>query len=80
MLKIRVADLGLDVDPFPLLEILTHFRLDIIHIINTDNLVALPPGFQVLHSSEIESHSLTFFIESCAEVLAELNELRAEGT
>lgn len=75
-----MADSSLDIDPFPLLDILTHFRLDIIHIINTDNLVALPPGFQVLHSGEVESHGLTFFIESCAEVLAELNELRAEGT
>jgi hypothetical protein len=76
----QAADLSLDIDPFPFLDILTHLCLDIIDIINTNHLVALPPRLEVFHSSEIESHSLTFFIESCAEMLTKLNKLRAKST
>jgi len=60
--------LRLDINPLPLLYILTHPTLYIVDILNTDNLITLPPGFQVLHSSEIETHSLPFFVEGCTEV------------
>ena len=69
--------LRFDINPLPLFDILTHPTLDIINILNTNNLITLPPRLQVFHSSEIESHSLPLFIEGCTEVLAELNKLRS---
>ena len=69
--------LRLDINPLPLLYILAHPTLYIIDILYANDLITLPPRFQILHSSKIESHSLPFFIEGCTEVLTKLDKLRS---
>ena len=71
--------LRLDTDPLSLLDIFAHLCLDIIHIIDTDDLVPLPSRFEVLHSCHIVPHGLTFLVQCFAEVLTQRDELWAEG-